>query len=313
MKKPTIPPGRILALFCMVLIAGVAHAAEGTRQCGTEGVWIQTLGAGGPELDDGFGSASYLVWIDNKARLLIDTAPGASVAFDRSGARFEDLDAILYTHLHVDHAADFPAFIKGSFFLDRTEPLYIFGPDGNDDYPSTTAMVERLIGPDGAFSYLQDFLTSASSGGYRLRMRDVPATGSRRWAQYRNERLRLTAVPVNHSIVPAIAWRVDMGEQSIVFTGDFNNEKDNVADLAADADALVIHHAIPVGARGEARNLHVLPAQIGRIAARAEVRMVLLGHRMSRTRGVESRSREAIEAHYTGPLIFVNDLECWGL
>ena len=41
--------------------------------------------------------------------------------------------------------------------------------------------------------------------------------------------------------------------------------------------------------------------------------MLILGHRMNRTRGRESQSREAIEAHYSGALIFADDLECWGL
>jgi hypothetical protein len=41
--------------------------------------------------------------------------------------------------------------------------------------------------------------------------------------------------------------------------------------------------------------------------------MVILGHRMNRTRGRETLTTQAIEAHYQGSLIFANDLECWGL
>jgi ribonuclease BN (tRNA processing enzyme) len=103
------------------------------------------------------------------------------------------------------------------------------------------------------------------------------------------------------------------GRQSIVFTGDFSNRRNVMAEFAAGADALVIHHAIPEGTRGEATDLHVTPSQIGRIAAQAGVRMVILGHRTTRTRGLESISRSAIEDHYEGPVIFANDLECWGL
>ena len=35
--------------------------------------------------------------------------------------------------------------------------------------------------------------------------------------------------------------------------------------------------------------------------------------RTNRTRGVQSQSRVAIEAEYSNPLLFANDLECWGL
>ena len=281
--------------------------------CGDTGVWIQTLGSGGPELDDGRASASYLVWLDNAARLLVDTGPGSSTRFDAAGARFEDLEAIVFTHLHADHASDFPAFIKGSYFADRDQTLPVIGPTGNDLVPATDTFVERLIGKDGAFAYLADFLSAQSSGGYKISPRNVPATGQRRWARFGSPSLRLAAMPVHHGPIPAVAWRAEIGGFSITFTGDFSNEKNVVARFARNSDALVVSHAIPETARGAARSLHVTPSQIGRIAKEANTRMLILGHRMNRTRGRETQTREAIEAHYNGPIVFANDLECWGL
>jgi ribonuclease BN (tRNA processing enzyme) len=75
----------------------------------------------------------------------------------------------------------------------------------------------------------------------------------------------------------------------------------------------VVSHTIPEVARGAARDVHLLPSQIGRIAMQAEVRMVILGQRMNRTRGRESQTREAINRNYEGALIYSNELECWGL
>jgi len=303
----------LFSALLLSLLSNNAAAAPDQRYCGDNGVWLQILGAGGPELTDHQASASYVVWQDNVARLLVDTAPGSSVQFDKAGARIEDLDAIVFTHLHVDHSADFPAYIKGSFFAERTTPLKVFGPSGGGPYPDTTTFVERLIGPEGAYAYLADFLTFKSSGGYKVTATNVPSKGNRRWAKFRSDNIKLSAIPVNHGPVPAIAWRVEIGGHAIVFSGDFNNEKNVLGKFAKDADALVIHHAIPESARGTARKLHVTPSQIGRIAATANPRMVVLGHRMSRTRGVESLSREKIEENYTGSLIFANDMECWGL
>lgn len=292
----------------------LASTAYADQVCGDSGVWVQILGAGGPELDDGQAGSSYLVWNDNKARVLIDTGPGSSVGFDQAKAGFSDLYAIAFTHLHVDHTGDFPAYVKGSYFLDRTEPLIVLGPDSSDaTYPDTATFVQRLIGPSGAYAYLQDFLTHKSSGGYRIRVRNVPATGKKRWAGFGNDELRLSAVPVNHGPVPALAWRVDIGETSVVFTGDFNNLKDVVADFAKNTDALVASHAIGENARGNQRELHALPSQLGRIASRAEARMLVLGHRMNRTLGRESQTREHIEKTYDGYVLFANDGECWGL
>jgi ribonuclease BN (tRNA processing enzyme) len=233
--------------------------------------------------------------------------------YDESGAEFSDLDAILLTHLHVSHSGDFPAFVEGSANAGRERPLPVFGPAGSDDYLDTESFIGRLIGPMGAYAYLADFLTYRSSGGYKVSPRNVPATGRRRWSRFGNEYLRLSAIPVQHGNVPTIAWRADIGDQSVVFAGDFNNAKGVISDFAKNADALVVSHAIPESARGDAREQYAPPSQIGKVAAAANVRMLILGHRTNRTRGLESMSRAAIEEHYTDPLIFANDLECWGL
>ncbi len=276
-------------------------------------MWVQILGAGGPELDDGQAGPSYLVWRDGRARLLVDAAPGSSAAFDRAGAEFEDLDAIAFTHLHADHSADFPAFIKGSYFAERGRPLTVLGPSGEGVYPDTVTFVERMIGKDGAYPYLADFLTYSSSSGYKVNARNVPSTGQRRWSRFGTEHIRLSAIPVHHDIVPAVAWRVEAGDKIVVFTGDFSNQKNVIPTFAKDADALVVSHAIPETARGTARELHAIPSQLGQIAAQANARMLILGHRMNRTRGRETQSREAIDKHYQGSVIFANDMECWGL
>jgi len=54
----------------------------------------------------------------------------------------KDLHAVLFTHFHVDHAADFPVLVKSSFFEDRTPPLPVFGPAGSSLFPSTTEFIK---------------------------------------------------------------------------------------------------------------------------------------------------------------------------
>ncbi|MEM1433987.1 MAG: MBL fold metallo-hydrolase [Pseudomonadota bacterium] len=304
-------PLHTAALVC-ALLAQPALAFEAQNYCGEEGVWIQILGSGGPELNDNTASASYLVWQDGKARVLIDPAPGSSLLFDLAQARYEDLEAVLISNLNVHHVGDLPAFIKGAQFADRTEPLRIFGPDGEAPYPGTTQFIERLIGPDGAFAYLAPSL-EVKAMGKRIVPQDIPAKGRRVWARFGTETLQIAAVPVNHGSVPALAYRITMGDQTLVFSGNFNNEKDTLVAFAEGADALVLHHAIPESARGAARELDVRPSQIGRIASRIDPNFLILGHRTNRTRGVESLTRNAIEETYLGDVLFGSDLECWGL
>ena len=121
--------------------------------------------------------------------------------------------------------------------------------------------------------------------------------------------LRFPSAIRNHTI----AWRVDVAGYSLVFTGDFNNQKNQVARFAKNVDAFVVTHAIPEISRGKLRDTYVLPSQIGRIAKQANARMVILGHRTNRTKGRESQSRQSIEKHYQEDIIFADDMECWGL
>jgi ribonuclease BN (tRNA processing enzyme) len=307
-----------LSRLVFALLAGAAAAflhgtAHASAFCGDTGVWLQIFGGGGPELTDGQAAPGYVVFIDNHARLLVDPGPGSAAGFDRARARFEDLDAVVLGNLQAHHTADLPAFIKGSRFTARDRPLPVFGPTGAGLYPDTTTFIDRLIGPEGAFAYLADVLTFRTGGGYRLTAQNVPATGQRRWSRFGTDHLRLSSIPVRHGVVPALAWRIDVGDQSIVFAGSFGARTDGLVAFARGADMLVVSHAIYEGTRGELVDQYATPGQIGQIAQQAGVRMVVLGHRTTRTRGVESLSRQAIEEHYAGPLIFANDLECWGL
>jgi ribonuclease BN (tRNA processing enzyme) len=172
--------------------------------------------------------------------------------------------------------------------------------------------LERALGRDGLYPELAGAL-ERGTGSYRLTAMDVPATGSRRWSKFGSETVALAAIPVHHGTTPAIAWRVQTRGLSVTFAGDFDNEGNLMQSFARDTDALVVSHAVGEGARGALADAYASPTQIARIAAESRARMVILGHRMQRTRGVESQTEATIRRRYTNALIFANDLECWGL
>ena len=279
--------------------------------CGEQGVQLQVLGSGGPELGDNRASSSYVIWHDGKARLLVDMGSGSLFHFEQSGASLNDLDLVLLTHMHVDHSSDLPALIKASFFTDRKRDLPLYGPTGNDLMPALTVFVQRLFGSDGAYRYLNSYLDGTDS--YRLIPHDVMATGTAEQLVREDDVYRITAVPVHHGPVPALAWRVQVAGKTIVFSGDMNNDNDTLTGLAQQADILVAHHAIPEGTTGVARDLHMPPSVIGRIAAQAQVKQLILSHRMLRTLGKEEDSLRYIKEHYSGPVRFADDMNCFSL
>lgn len=291
----------------MCLLAPSAHASSCTRK----GVELQVLGSGGPELEDQRASTSYLLWQDGKPRVLIDTGGGSALNFGRSGAHVAQLDAILFTHLHIDHSADFPALIKSSYFEERKNPLPVYGPPGNDSFPSTTEFVAALFDArHGAYRYLSDYL-AGNEDGYKLVAHDVSLSAHEIRTVFKAADIAAAATPVIHGGVPAIAWRVTLGGKNIVFSGDTDGRNGNLERIARDADIFVAHNAIPEGETDAAWQLHMPPSVIGRIASVAKVKTLILSHRMLRTLGHESQTRAALARTYAGPVTFADDLDCF--
>ena len=269
------------------------------------------LGSGGPELEDKRASTSYLLWQDGKPRVLIDSGGGSALNFGRSGAHVAQLDAILFTHLHIDHSADFAALIKSSYFEERQQPLPVYGPSGNDSFPPTTEFVADLFdAKHGAYRYLADFL-AGNDGGYKLIAHDVSLSAQEVRTVFKAADITAAATTVIHGGVPAIAWRVTLGGKTIVFSGDTNGNNGNLERIATDADIFVAHNAVPEGATGAARQLHMPPSVIGRIAHVAKVKTLVLSHRMLRTLGHESQTLAEIAKFYSGPVTFASDLDCF--
>lgn len=296
-------------LFSLALVVSVgSHAAT----CKADRVTLQVLGSGGPELDDNRVSSSYLVWLDGRARVMVDAGPGSSVMFGKSGADFADLQGILLTHLHVDHVGDMPAYIKGSYFTDRDTDLSVFGPDKGWRMPSTSRYLETLIGEQGAYGYLRDYLSSDNSGDYKLRAFDVDLKQGKAQAFSVSDDISISAIPVHHGPIPAVAWKVTVAGCEIGFSGDMSNKYQAFAGFTKDADMLVMHNAIPGQAGSIAKNLHMTPQQIGQIAKQAEAKMLVLSHFMKRTSD-QKASLSQIRRHYQKKVVFAEDGEKYPL
>ena len=295
----------VISILC-VLSSTLVAAEEAS--CQEQNIKLQVLGSGGPELDDQRASSSYLIWRDDKAVVLVDAGAGSAFNFERSTARIEDLQAILLTHLHVDHSVDLPSYIKASYFTGRDKDLPVFGPGANALMPATSAFVSRLMGSQGAYQYLKDYVNKSEENDFHLQTHDVVVEGSEIYVSQLSQDIRISAIDVHHGPVAAIAWRVDMENCSISFSGDMNNRYQNLSVLAKGSDILVMHNAIPESAGGVAAQLHMKPSQIGEIAQQSQVDHVVLSHFMKRTLGRESQTLSTIRESYTGQLNFADDL-----
>lgn len=300
-------------LLSVGLLVGAAPIAQAAApSCGAQGVAVQVLGSGGPEMR-GRASASYLVWVDGKARVLLDSGGGSGLRFGESGARMADIDVVLFTHLHSDHSADFPVLVKSSHFEERPRKraLPVYGPTGTGLYPSTTEFLAGLFGAtSGVFRYL------GSAGNemiYDFEPHDVALEARTIQSIYDKDGLRISATPVIHAKVPALAFLVEAKGKKIAFSGDGNGNNGNLQKLAAGANMLVAHLAIDDSFHFGERSLHAPPALIGEIAAEARTGQLVLAHRRPETLGKETALLAEIAQAYKGPVSFADDLSCFAL
>jgi len=294
-----------LILVSLSIVTACASQSDQHTTAPESGLALQILGSGGPELDDGRAGSGYAIWYNGKARIIVDMGSGTLANFEKAGGKISDLDAILFTHFHVDHSADLPSLVKASYFSSRTEDLPIFGPSGNSRMPSANEFIGALFYVQGAYPYLSGYLKLRER--YQLLPKSFDHLSKNVIPAYKNDDLSIEAIGVNHGSIPTLAWKVTINGQSIVFSGDMSGQYETLPLLSQNANLLVAHNAIPETSTGAARGLHMPPSVIGKIAAEADVDHVVLSHLMNRTNNKKDETLKHIEAHYQGKISFAND------
>ena len=310
-NNPIKNASRWLTLFAVVTMPLMAWSAP-SPACATSGIALQVLGSGGPIADDGRASSSYLVWVDGHSRFLIDAGGGAFLRFAEAGGNFADLEFLGISHFHADHSADLPALLKSGYFSKRTRALVLSGPSGNEPFPGLHDFVDSMIGKDrGAYRYLSGYI-DGTGGLPVLNQIEVAAPAPDVVTVFENNKatMRVSAMNVPHGIVPAVAFRIEIGDVSIVFASDQNGSNDKFVEFTRDATMLVMHMPVPEGVSGAGRKLHAPPSVIGEIAADANVRQLLISHFMSRSLKDLEGNIAIINNAYSGQVHVANDLYC---
>ena len=65
---------------------------------------------------------------------LFDAGEGTQVSMKMLNLRWKKISAIFISHMHADHVTGLPGILMLSSQVDRTEPLYIFGPQKLGEY-----------------------------------------------------------------------------------------------------------------------------------------------------------------------------------
>jgi len=294
------------SLITGLLVSLVASSAALAQACVGNPVAVQILGSGAPGFVKDRANTSYLLWIGNQAKVLVDAGGGTYARFGQSQAKFSDLSMILVSHLHPDHVSDLPA-VLWSGRQTRTDSLPVVGPSGNNAAPSFPSFLNRLFDKEtGAFQILGPIMTAGTenTGVVRLDASVVDVTKQEPTTVFDRDGIKVTALGIPHGNLPTAAYRVEARGKSIVFSSDQNGTSPKFPEFAKTANLLIMHLAIGVGANNPNQ---ALPAVVGSVAQSASPGRLVLSH-------IANFDLDAavadVKKSYTGPLTVGADLQC---
>lgn len=238
--------------------------------------------------------------------------------FDRliqSGRKPSDITHVFFTHLHSDHMMDYARLIHAAWD-EGGAPAKVMGPAPIAD------ITEKLFGASGVFSHDLRARTEhpASQEVWLARGGTLP----RPWPkpevsevepgfEYVGDgwSLKSCAVPHAQPQLTCMAFRIDAGGKSFVFSGDAAL-CDELESLASEAD-LLLHWCYRLSsdnAHGTLRNLSPDPIEIAKLATRCKAGSLVLTHLRLAMDNADSRKQiiNDVSAGFDGEFCIADDL-----
>lgn len=266
---------------------------------------VVLLGTGTPNADPQRHGPATAIVVDD-AVYLVDFGPGVVRRAAAAGLPIPKLTRAFVTHLHSDHTAGYSDLIFTPWVLERSEPLQVYGP------PGLAQMTEHLLAAYAEDVRIRlDGLEPANTTGYQVSAHEITPGEI-----YKDDKVTVRAFPVPHgSWKHAYGFRFATPDRVIVVSGD-TTFSDALAEAAQGADVL-LHEVIC--AAGLAKRtpdwkayhtaFHTTGPDVGRIAARAQPKLLVLHHVLLSGCTQQQLLDEIRAGGFTGRVVIGNDLD----
>ncbi len=134
--------------------------------------------------------------------ILLDCGTGIS---NLSLAEMKKINAIYFTHSHLDHIAGLPLLVDSIFETLQSEPLQVYGSKETIG-ALRTHIFNNIIWPDFTLIPTRDNAVLSFN---------ILETGK----QYQQQTCQLEMIPVNH-VVPTVGYRFECAGGSLAFSAD---------------------------------------------------------------------------------------------
>jgi ribonuclease BN (tRNA processing enzyme) len=274
-------------------------------------VQVVLLGTGTPILDAKRQQSALLVQLSDQ-HLLFDAGRGVTSQMARMGLGPQQISYIFITHHHYDHISDLGEFLMTAWKNGREEPVTIYGPPGTASI--VTALFEQVFARDIAVTLFDE------KDGADIRKLVQVQEVSSGWV-HEDDHWRVLAESVDHGngmgLSPedwlCLGFRVEAEGKAIAISGD-TVACDGLDRIAHGADCLIqcCHLAeaeitTPAFER-LAKYVIASSGQVGEIAARNQVKKLVLTHIRPKSEAMMRSMVEDIRRRYGGELSIGEDL-----
>jgi ribonuclease BN (tRNA processing enzyme) len=287
----------------------MSHVALGQKKS-TRIVLLGTKG--GPRVGEaGRSNPSTLIMI-NDVPYLVDCGYGVTKQLITTGVALDRLKYIFITHHHSDHNHEFGPLVYNTWITGLPAHIDAYGP------PGLTKMAELF------FSYQKfDIDTRIVDEGRTDPRKLVTTHEIKPGVVLVNDDVKVSARLVRHPpIKQAYAYRFDAKDRSVVISGDTAYAPE-LAEFAKGADVLVHEVMYLPGIEALLKRLpnamrlrehlmaaHTLPEDVGKIAAQAGVKTLVLTHFVPGDDAsiTDEQWAEGVRANFKGEIIVGKDL-----